>query len=115
MRIARLLLLSLTVLASAAAFGQSAQIVAQVKLLNQSSRIPWTTLLTPSTNGLFRVSAYLVGSNNAKSGDWTLNLMWTDEVKRQSTPDFLEVPFTSLHSQGTETVRALANSQSTTR
>ncbi len=55
-------------------------IVAQVALTGQTAPIPQTTLLTPQTNGLYRISAYIVTTTLATNGDpINLNLTYTDD------------------------------------
>jgi hypothetical protein len=59
----------------------SPQIVARGKLLNQTAPIPITTILTPSQNGLYRLSAYATITTPASTygGFWEYNFMWTDD------------------------------------
>ena len=55
-------------------------IVAQVAVTGQTAPIPQTTLLTPQTNGLYRVSAFIVTTTVATNGDpINLNLTFTDD------------------------------------
>jgi hypothetical protein len=55
-------------------------IVAQVTSLNQFGGIAPTTLLTPATNGVYRVSAYMTELLTKKlSGSYSLNVGWVDE------------------------------------
>jgi hypothetical protein len=87
MKLARLLVCSLIVLASAAAFAQSSpQIVAQVSLQNQSADIPRTVLVTPTASGIYRITAYFVSGSNSATGGWGLRLHWKDEDGGRITP-----------------------------
>jgi hypothetical protein len=81
MKIARLLILSLIVLASPAVFAQSfPQVVAQVSLLNQTQPIRQTVLVTPTTTGLFRISVYMsAGGGPENGGNWAFTLNWVDD------------------------------------
>jgi hypothetical protein len=55
-------------------------VVAQVALAGQTAPIPPTTILTPQTNGSYRVSAYIVTTTPATNGDPIyLNLTYTDD------------------------------------
>lgn len=51
-------------------------IVKTVAKTNQTASVPETTLLTPKSDGLYRVQAYLSG--HAGGGTWTLTLNLTD-------------------------------------
>jgi hypothetical protein len=111
MKTARLLVLSLIVLASAAAFAQSPVIVAQVSLLNQQNTIPTTTLVTPATNGVYRVSAYLIGSKYDNQNEWNVGLLWKDEIGQEKTiQNWLIAPNNQipLYSQAMQILRATA-------
>jgi hypothetical protein len=79
MKIARLLVLSLIVLPSAAAVGQSSPIiVVQLSLLNQY-RITPTTLFTPTTGGVYRISTYMSRRRGPiNTGAWEMGLAWKD-------------------------------------
>jgi hypothetical protein len=57
-------------------------VVTTVTLTNQSKAIPATTIYTPNTDGLFRVSAYLslTTVKNVNNEGWELLLAWTDEI-----------------------------------
>src|SRR5581483_672414 len=60
-------------------------VVTKVSILNQSSAIPLTTLWTPASDGLYRVSIYMVqvppfpGGSEA-NGFVTANFEWTDDA-----------------------------------
>jgi hypothetical protein len=58
------------------AISASANVVAQVALTNQTTNIPLTTLLTPQTTGLYRVSGYMGCSGNALNAA-EFELSWT--------------------------------------
>lgn len=110
MKTARLVVFSLMVLVSVAAFGQSPVIVAQVSLRNQGQAIGPTPLLTPPTTGVYRVSAYISSSNAPSTGYWSLHIKWVDEnALRKSPRHWIEVGTSVLkYSQGTLIVRAVA-------
>jgi hypothetical protein len=59
------------------------QIVRRVELTNQTAPIPTTTLLTPSHNGLYRVSSYISTTDNPLW--WPRRINWTDDVGPQMT------------------------------
>jgi hypothetical protein len=65
-------------------------IVAKVSLLNQAASIPLTTLWTPASNGVFRVSIYMVqpppfpGGTCCGTGNVGLEFQWTDDAGTQS-------------------------------
>ena len=54
------------------------RVVAKTDVLNQTGQIPPTTLLTPPTSGMFRVSVYetMVAPGDGNS----VQLAWTDEA-----------------------------------
>jgi hypothetical protein len=60
--------------------GQSAIIVKQVALTNQTAFIPPTVLVTPNSNALYRVSAYfeVLSRSQGQCDSFYLNLGWTD-------------------------------------
>ncbi len=68
---------------------QSPLIVAQVALTNQTQPIPLTTIFTPKSNGLFRISAYM-NSPTACSCLWVLVFYWTDNAGLQVSDSFGE-------------------------
>jgi hypothetical protein len=61
-------------------------IVKKVILANQTAPIPTTTLFTPASNGLFRVSIYMtqVVPTQRNNGYWLYNLDWTDDAGPES-------------------------------
>lgn len=64
--------------------GGSPTIVAQVSLTDQTSPIPITTLVTPSSDALYRVTAYFLMTKFDQSGShWCLTTGWTDDVRRR--------------------------------
>jgi len=110
MRLARLLVLAVIVLASASALDQSPVIVAQLTLLNQNNQIPPTVLLTPATHGIYRVSAYMTElATKFTVGTYNLVLNWSDEAggPEQSPPSWVELP-ANRYSSGTLIVRSVA-------
>jgi hypothetical protein len=55
------------------------KVVAKVAITGRTTAIPTTNLVTPTANGLYRVSAYgVVTSPNGNTGFWVLNLNWKD-------------------------------------
>lgn len=80
--------LILLLLLCAPVFAQSPKIVAHVDLINHTSTIPATALLTPPSGGLYRVSAYMyVTSYNQTGSIWYLNIGWAD-TKGKRTQQF---------------------------
>lgn len=94
-------LLLLLLAASASCFGQNAavsinrgtgtpgtpfypRVVAQVALKGQTGPIAQTTLLTPQTDGLYRISAYVATTvpspPGTSNGGWGVILGWTDDA-----------------------------------
>jgi hypothetical protein len=69
------------------------KVVAQLSLTGQSAPIPERTLLTPRSNGLYRVSAYLtsVFEVGVDSGVYIL-VNWTDDSGVGQCPDFVDWP-----------------------
>jgi hypothetical protein len=62
-------------------------IVKKVILANQTAPIPTTTIFTPASNGLFRVSVYMtqvVPMQYNDAGTWLYNLNWTDDAGPES-------------------------------
>jgi hypothetical protein len=59
----------------------SPQIVARGKLLNLTASIPTTTLFTPRSTGLYRLSVYttLATSDTSSGQYWSYVLGWTDD------------------------------------
>jgi hypothetical protein len=56
------------------------RVVAKVAITGRTSAIPATTLLTPASNALYRVSAYgVVTVPNGNTAFWHLKLNWTDD------------------------------------
>lgn len=58
-------------------------VVASVKVTNQTTPIPATVLFTPSADGLFRVSVYMVTTvpkTNGTQAVWVSNIDWTDDA-----------------------------------
>lgn len=109
MRLYRLLVLSLVVMASVTALAQSPVIVAQVSLFSESQSIAPTTLFTPSNSGVYRISAYMFTKNAVNSGYWSLHLKWVDDDNSRETPKFwVQVTSKPRYSQGSEIVRAVA-------
>jgi hypothetical protein len=60
-------------------------IVASVQLTNLTSSLPQTTLFTPSQNGLYRVSPYMVITVPVSTGlgSWQFYLNWADDAGQE--------------------------------
>jgi hypothetical protein len=102
------LLLPVVLLFSTAGFAQSSpQIVAQVSLLNQNSATRPTSLFTPVTSGVYRISSYMVASRGTKSV-WSLSFGWTDEHRPAAVTDLFVPNNTTLSDSNTLVVRAIA-------
>lgn len=81
-------------------------VVATTSLTNQKHGIAPTVLYTPSTDGIFRLNAYLSASNsNAGLGIWELALIWRDRMGEKHT--LLGAPPT-FQAQGTFPMHAVA-------
>ncbi len=82
MKLLRLLAL-LVIGFSIGAFAQCATfpcVVASATLTNQTAAIPSTPIFTPTSDGIFRVSAYLSASASTSKSAYTYVLVgWTDE------------------------------------
>ena len=79
----------------------SATIVKTVVLRNQTGSIPTTTLFTPASTGLFRVSVYMteVVPPQGNDGTWIFNLAWTDDAGLES--GFPSQPIMQMSPAGT--------------
>jgi len=86
MRLTLIFLLMLISALSASGQTQSAVIVAQVTLTNQTAYIPPTRLVMPKSNALYRISAYIeaLGQNQTQCDEYLLNLGWTDATPQGS-------------------------------
>jgi hypothetical protein len=60
-------------------------IIKKVVLSNQTAVIPTTTLITPGTTGLFRISAYMTQIATAQGGPTTFNLGWSDDAGQETS------------------------------
>lgn len=61
-------------------------ILKKIILANQTAPIPTTTIFTPVSNGLFRVSVYMTTpAPNSNPNNWVFNLGWTDEAGVENT------------------------------
>jgi hypothetical protein len=105
----RLIVLSLIVLESVAVLAQSPVIVAQVSLRNQNRSIRPTALVTPTTGGVYRISAYMATAKASFHSSWATYLNWTDDYEHT----FQSVPVTvggdKLYSQAIVIVRGASN------
>jgi hypothetical protein len=104
-----------------AATAQSPTIVAQVSLTNQTTRIPKTTLVTPSADALYRVTAYLnmVGADNSSSftcltTGWSDNgggrsqIVFVDSTLNQGVPTWLSTTFSARVKAGVPLVYSVS-------
>lgn len=77
-------MLVLLVAAIPSCFAQTTPtIVATVKLTDQTTAIPKTVLFTPTTEGTFRLSVYMVTTvpaTNGSAAEWVTSLNWTDDA-----------------------------------
>jgi hypothetical protein len=109
MKLASLFALSLVLLASVAALGQSfPKVVAQDSVLDQSENIEGRTLLTPTKSGVYRVSVYLAGGATEPAGKWKARVHWTDEKGGRSTPRDWAILAKSQLVSATQIIRAIA-------
>jgi hypothetical protein len=67
------------------AAAQSPTIVAQLTLKDQTASIPRTTLLTPTVDGLYRITAYFnLAKGDALGTRWCLFVYWADDNTQRS-------------------------------
>jgi len=59
--------------------------VKKIALANQTARIPTTTIYTPGTSGLFRISVYDPNRGDQLSGIRTVDFGWSDDAGREAT------------------------------
>ncbi len=85
-------------------------IVAQVSMPNLSDAVPTTTIFTPETAGLFRISAYVEAPPSANSGSVSANFTYTDDTGVQSSLGLVQspTPLSGGSSQGTTVFRCHA-------
>ena len=62
------------------AISAAPNIVAQVSFVNQTSGIPLTTLVTPQSSGLFRISGTVEGPSACVAAIYGVYLYWTDDT-----------------------------------
>jgi hypothetical protein len=70
-------------------------VVASVKLTGQTTTIPQTVLFTPTTDGMFRINAYMVTTVPKTDGTkpfWSLALQWTDDAHNWLFVDAVATP-----------------------
>ncbi len=80
----RLTICSLVILWTCSAFAQSPVIVANVSLLNQISTIFPTTLVTPSSDALYRITAYMeMTKTNTSNWSWCANFFFNDGLRKR--------------------------------
>ncbi len=98
----RQLIITIALLLSAFSLAGNAQIfptvVATVKLTNQTAGIPKTTLFTPTADGMFRVSVYMVNimDGGTTASYWATAIGWTDDIGTWQIRNVAEV-FTSKY------------------
>ena len=79
-------------------------IFVQVTLNGQTGPIAPTTLFTPPSDGLYRISSYgVVTTPNATYGLWDVQLNWTDESGAELCSSFLACALMQLTSDPVET------------
>ncbi len=79
-------------------------IVARVALTGQTASIPTTILLTPSVDGLYRISSYgVITVPNATFGQWDVQLNWSDESGPELCSNFLPCALMQMWSDPVET------------
>jgi hypothetical protein len=65
-------------------------IVKKVILANQTAPIPTTTIFTPASNGLFRLSVYITqvvpAEKQGNQSNWQYQFNWTDDAGAESLP-----------------------------
>jgi hypothetical protein len=70
----------------------SPSIVASRQLTGRTTMIPTTALFTPSTTGLYRVSAYIAMSTSGTTGcPWDLTFGWTDDAGAEQASELLQL------------------------
>ena len=87
----RILCLLIVLLGLVAIGNAQGTIIKKGKLKNQTAPIPETVIVTPSTDGLFRLSVYatVTTANIASESFWSVNLFWTDDAGPQVGPGVL--------------------------
>lgn len=81
--LATMLVLTLAALTTRSLAQTSPTIVATVKLTGQTAAVPKTTLFTPTADGMFRITAYMVTTvptTNGSKADWLLRVGYTDDA-----------------------------------
>jgi hypothetical protein len=86
------LLLTLLGLAVAGHAATSPAIIKTIVLKGQTTSIPPTTIFTPPTSGLFRISVYMVATGGFDNlGNWNAKINWTDDAGPESTVSWLSL------------------------
>ena len=90
-----LLLLAFSVAGNAQTFPT---VVATVRLTNQTAPIKKTALFTPTADGMFRVSVYMVNVMDGGTTQmlWATGIGWTDDIGTWQLPYVAQV-YTSKH------------------
>jgi hypothetical protein len=82
----------------------AAAIVAQVSVTGQTAAIPTTTLFTPASNGLYRISSYgVVTVPNGTFGQWDVQLNWTDDSGSELCSNYQPCQLMEMWSDPVET------------
>jgi hypothetical protein len=67
--------------------------VKKVILANQTAPIPTTTIFTPASDGLFRLSAYITevvpAEKQGNQSNWQYQFNWTDDAGAESPAGYL--------------------------
>lgn len=85
---------------NSAGLGQST-IVATVQLTAQTANIGTTTIYTPATLGLFRVSVYQICSTAGAAGTLNTLISWTDGASAKSTSPAGDIALDSTNNGAT--------------
>lgn len=74
-------------------------IVAKGRLVNQTTQIPATTILTPNEDGIYRLSVYatITKPDQSSASQWYVNASWTDDSGPQAAT--LEAGYANLSGQ----------------
>ena len=79
--------------ASTFAYVVAPTIVARIALVNQTAAIPTTTLFTPTSDGLYRISAYgaITTPVSPNGANWSVFFGWTDEAGMEGSGEPLVI------------------------
>lgn len=91
----------------------SPEIVARDYLALQTTGIPLTTIYTPTSDGIFRVTGYIVFTDTAFVGTnetATCNIQWVDELQTETIVNFVSTSPSGLGTfYGDATIHVKAN------